>query len=150
MMKASSLLILLSTGLSAGTAAWAADDEWQRCRQMPDPAARLACYDQIRLPPAAEAVRSPEAAVARFGLTGAAAGQEVTDAVESSLPGAFSGWQANTRLTLANGQVWQVVDGSSVYFVAQDPKVTVRRSALGAYYLDIAGLNTSPRVRRLK
>jgi hypothetical protein len=31
-----------------------------------------------------------------------------------------------------------------------NPSVTVRRGVLGAYYLEIDGLNTSPRVKRVR
>ena len=148
MTKALPLLILLGAPLCAGVPAAAADLDWQRCRQIPDPAARLACYDQVQDVPA----RAPaaEAPAARSGLPASASKAEAVDAIESTIPGAFSGWQAGSSFTLANGQVWQVSDGSRVFFEATDPKVRVRRGMLSAFYLDIEGLSTSPRVRRLK
>lgn len=68
----------------------------------------------------------------------------------SSLPGLFQGWGPNARLRLANGQVWQVVDGSSAALYLRDPAVTVRRAALGSYLMEIAGTNHAPRVRRVE
>jgi hypothetical protein len=43
----------------------------------------------------------------------------------------FEGWRPNERIRLANGQVWQIADDSSSLLQRRDPKVTVRRGALG-------------------
>lgn len=72
------------------------------------------------------------------------------EAIESTIPGRFEGWRANENIRLANGQVWQVVDDSRASLWMENPKVRVRRGALGAFYLEIAGTNRSPRVRRLQ
>ena len=71
-------------------------------------------------------------------------------AIESHIPGVFEGWRPNERIRLANGQVWQIADDSKSLIQRQSPKVTVRRGALGAFYLDIEGDNSSPRVRRVQ
>ena len=39
---------------------------------------------------------------------------------------------------------------SARYLDRVDPKVTIRRGALGAFYLDIEGDNRSPRVKRVQ
>ena len=56
------------------------------------------------------------------------------NAIESQIPGRFEGWQPNTRIRLANGQVWQVTDGSSRIYDVNNPKVEIRRGMLGAFY----------------
>ena len=71
------------------------------------------------------------------------------ESVESTLGADFSGWGPNTRIKLANGQTWLVIDGTSVVLPPGARKVSVKRGMLGSYYLDIQGLNTSPRVRRV-
>jgi len=131
-----------------------------RCRGLTDPAARLACYDALvpaaAPPPAARAPErpatsapAPAAPPDRFGLQTPAT--EVAQAVDSHIPGEFRGWEANSRLTLANGQVWEVNDGSrGALAPVVDPKVRVRRGVLGSFYLEIEGLNRSPRVKRVK
>lgn len=68
----------------------------------------------------------------------------------SSVGPDFSGWRPNQHIRLANGQIWQIVDGTSVALPAGTRKVAVKRGALGSFYLDIEGLNTSPRVRRIE
>ncbi|TXI07202.1 MAG: hypothetical protein E6Q76_08810 [Rhizobium sp.] len=76
--------------------------------------------------------------------------QDELQSLDSTLGPDFSGWGPNSHIRLANGQIWQVVDGSSVALPAGARKVTVKRGALGSFYLDIEGLNTTPRVRRIE
>ncbi|MCX7171744.1 MAG: hypothetical protein NTY41_16090 [Proteobacteria bacterium] len=149
-----SLLFLM---LIAGTAL-ANDAALKQCRGIPEATARLACYDAIVITPveARQAIpaQSPAAqpspqAPGQFGMESQAYKTEL-QTIESHIPGRFEGWQANSRLQLANGQVWQISDDSSATYDLQDPKVKIRRGMLGAFYLEIEGKNRSPKVRRLK
>ena len=97
-------------------------------------------------PTAAPAPRTGEAA---FGLPEPKR-PDAVDAVNSAVGPNFSGWGPNSRIRLANGQVWQVIDGTSVALPEGPRKVSVKRGALSSFYLDIEGLNTSPRVRRVE
>lgn len=137
----------------------------QRCRVLQDQASRLACYDRlaasatsgstVQAQPGvtASAQTSPvgaPAAQASFGLPASEDPSRVTS-LQSSIPGRFDGWDPGGRITLANGQVWQVVDGSRAWFPGlQDVKATIRTGAFGAFYLEIEGQNNSPRVRRVQ
>ena len=143
------LVLLLVPG-----AVFADGAEILRCRLQADTAQRLACYESIVVPQAATAVRVPIAmppapAADLFGLEQKAT-QSAVRSIESKIAGRFLGWGPNDRIVLANGQVWQISDDSRGAVVATDPKVTVRRGALGAFYLDIEGTNRSPKVRRAK
>ncbi|MFT7776353.1 hypothetical protein [Roseateles sp.] len=152
-----------------------AQDSLQRCRAMTDGAARLACYDaladaaRVPVPPARAAtpaataapirsatavVAAPVAAPARsgeaaFGLPEARR-PDAVESVESSVGPSFGGWGPNSRIRLANGQVWQVIDGTSIALPEGSRKVSVKRGALSSYYLDFEGLKSSPRVRRVE
>lgn len=160
------LTLLLPLLLLPG-AANANDAALRQCRAMADGAARLACYDALPLgtavsplpadkvaaavptstaPTAAPAPAAP-ALASTFGLQRA---DEVVREVSSSLPGLFEGWSPGQRFRLANGQLWQISDDSSGVYYLRDPKVTVRRGALGSFVLDIDGANRLPRVRRLE
>lgn len=113
----------------------------------PAPTARVA-------PPAVASTAAPVAATARvgeaaFGLPEAKR-PDAVDSVTSTVGPTFSGWGPNSRIRLANGQIWQVVDGTSVSLPEGSRKVSVKRGALSSYYLDFEGLNTSPRVRRVE
>lgn len=164
--------------LLASVPAWPDDTGLRRCRELADPRARLACYDALPLPrttapagpapadparagraaatpvppvaPAAPPTLTPEAREARFGIEEKAAAQEELPAIQSHIPGLFEGWRPNMRIRLANGQVWQIADDSSRMMERRDPKVTVRRALLGAFFLDFEGDNRSPRVRRVQ
>ena len=140
--------------------ATAADDAGLRaCRALAETAARLACYDALPLAALPSAVPGPAAVPAQVPVPApapAAAAQafgraRTDDLIEvvSHIPGNFEGWGPRTRFTLANGQVWQVVDDSSGVYALRDPKVTVRRAAISGYELDIEGARRVPRVRRI-
>ena len=153
----------------------AGEADVQRCRGLAADATRLACYDALfgrpgvpaaaaatapatavaataARPPTAPAAAatpspSPAAAVAAFGLPQPAA---PVDAITSHIPGRFTGWEPNDRITLANGQVWQIADRSRGAYQLDDPKVKVRRGAMGSFFLEIEGQNQAPRVRRVQ
>jgi hypothetical protein len=143
----------------------------QRCRTIAEAAARLACYDAIALPglgsragwgapvapaPAATGATPPARPAAtatpsdRFGLE-QRDNRSAPERLESRIAGSIEGWEPNTRFTLENGQVWQVVDGSRAYYgPMSQPKVVVSRGLLGSFYLQIEGVNQLPRVRRVQ
>jgi len=137
-----------------------------RCRGLSDPAARLACYDALvpaSAPPPSSRAQAPAPAPTstpvpapkpgvqseRFGLQTPPA--ETVQAVDSHIVGEFRGWESGGRIKLANGQVWEVADGSrGALAPVVDPKVRIRRGVLGSFYLEIEGLNRSPRVKRVE
>lgn len=153
----------------------ATDAQLEQCRAIADKVARLACYDALPLatattpattpaaapmqraaaavetklpPPAPRIAPAPPAeAAAKFGLEQREVKQ--VERIESHIPGSFEGWNAGTRIRLANGQVWQVSDDSRASLFLQNPKVVVRRAAMGTFILEIEGSNNAPRVRRL-
>jgi hypothetical protein len=115
-----------------------------RCRTIVDATARLACYDALPGP----AVAAPAVAGAAFGLPRPAA--ETEQGVASHIAGTFEGWGPGTRVRLANGQVWQVVDGSSAALYLRDPKVRIKHGLLGDYVFEVEGSNLTAKVRRLQ
>lgn len=157
------LLLLLMSG-----AALADDAALRRCRAMADASARLACYDALPLPateakpeprasprqlPATEAKPearpSPRQTPEQFGLEQQPSRAEL-QTIESHIPGHFEGWKANSRIRLANGQIWQIADGSARMYSLDNPNVSIRRGALGSFFLDLENDNRSPRVRRVE
>ncbi len=159
--------LAFTLGLAGQMAAASADDEpWLRCRAISDGNARLACYDAVKPrtaattaatgTPAAAAAAAPAVPAAPtatpaqrlFGLERQQA--EAADALESRLAGNFEGWGPRTRFQLANGQVWQVVDGSSAFYQLRDPAVKIRRASMGSFLMDIQGVNQVIRVRRVE
>jgi hypothetical protein len=110
----------------------------------------------VAAPPARPAAPAPAAAPAaaspsllsRFGFENRAQPDELP-IVESYIPGRFEGWGPKSAIALANGQVWQVIDDSARTAYRENPKVTLRRGSMGSFFLDIEGVNPSPRVRRI-
>jgi hypothetical protein len=142
---------------SACLCATAADDAaMQRCRDVGDAAARLACYDAIPLSvapvsPAPGPVAAPPPA-ASFGLESrpSPAATAVVGSIESAIDGPFDGWLPRGQLKLANGQVWEVSDGSQAAYGLKSPKVKITRGVSGSFFMAIEGVAQTPRVRRIK
>ena len=119
-------LSVLATGAAAQESPLAA------CRAISATAERLACYDAI-----------PLSAVAGPARTGP------PKVIETSIAGPFRGWWPKEKLTMTNGQVWQVIDGSTGAVNLTDPKVTIRRDLVGGYHLELEGANVYPRVKQV-
>ncbi len=138
-MKTLPILLLCACG-----AACAVEDSLVlRCRALPDAASRLACYEALPVAPPAEQ---------RFG--GKRLEKNVDDepaAIRSTVRGRLDGWRYGTQITLANGQVWRVVDDvDAVLPDLADPAVRIERGALGAYYLQLEANNSAARVVRVR
>ncbi|WP_326537118.1 hypothetical protein [Pseudorhodoferax sp.] len=141
--------------LLAPLGAQAGDADWLRCAELRESAPRLACYDaqaaRLRQAPAAAASAASAAAaerVAAFGAPQRVPAQEI-DAVQSRILGLFEGWDPGQVLLLENGQRWRIADGSSATLRLRDPKVTVRRAALGTFRIEFEGSNQTARVKRM-
>ena len=142
-----------------------------KCRAIVDTAQRLACYDnlvpiskpavpeplrltvpevpKVQLIESGPTARVEKPSAALFGLEAQAQSTQ-TDRIDTSIEGRFDGWNAKTAIAFANGQVWQVSDGSSAVLALINPKVTIRRGFFGAFYLEVEGINRTARVRRVK
>jgi hypothetical protein len=134
---------LLIALLLASGPAMADEAAFFRCRDISADSQRLACYDAVKKPTAAE---KRVVAEKSFGLTV----RPDIDVIQSVIPGKFDGWEADQRIKLANGQVWQVVDDSNGFIEGKDLKATVARGAMGAMYMEIEGSRKLPRVKRIK
>lgn len=151
------VLVFLLGGVCLG--AMGADDAaMQRCRDLRDAAARLACYDAMPLS-AAPAAPAPSAAApaapaaASFGLESRptpTAAPPPAASIDSAIDGPFDGWLPRGQLQLANGQIWEVSDGSQAAYNLKNPKVKVTRGVSGSFFMAIEGVAQTPRVRRVK
>lgn len=108
----------------------------------------------LTLQPVATVTPSPpNDTVDRFGaesLPVPAAEKAAPDRIESRLKGSFAGWDKDTVFELDNGQVWQCQKCREVYYQAESPQVTIRRSFTGVYWLKVEGLNHQAKVRRIR
>lgn len=154
------MLRLITLGLLL-VPALAQADELQRCAQIADALPRLACYDALaaRLraaPPVTSPVAAPvppaaPTAAQKLEAFGApvVAEKDQLDAIESQIEGLVDGWEAGTLFTLANGQRWMIADGSRAALHLRNPKVRIRRGALGTFRIEFEGSNQTARVKRL-
>jgi hypothetical protein len=127
---------------------------------MRDGAARLACYDAIPLappatgsPPSPPAAAAPATPAATFGLESRAApvgSPQPLPSIDSTIDGPFDGWLPRSQIKLANGQVWEIADGSQAAYDLRSPKVKITRGVSGSFFLAVEGVAQTPRVRRLK
>ena len=164
------------SGANAMAMAMASDTALQKCRLLAEASARLACYDAIALTPpaAAQSSAAKVTAPANFATTtptspssspSASPGANDTAAdfglpnvmraaqlekIDSTIAGHFERWQNGSRITLANGQVWLVIDDSRGVCNCDNPKVVVSRGSFGTFFLEIEGKGNAPRVRRVK
>ncbi len=155
------LLALLSLALAAGPVLAQSAPSLQACRAITDAAKRLACYDALPLAtpaaPAAAATPAPATGAApaapdpaKFGLEAKSVRAISVDSIDSQIDGRFDGWGPKDRIKLANGQVWQIADDSNAAMSATNPKVTIRRGALGVFYLEFEKSNRTAKVKRVE
>lgn len=161
------LLLFLAAG-----PALADNNAIMQCRQVQDPAKRLACYDAIGVQPRVAAPAPVAAPVAAAPAPAAPAPAPVVaaapakaesmfgleekqkkeiDELASSIIGKFDGWGPGTMIRLTNGQVWRVSDDSGGTMIEKDgPKVIITRGALGSFFMEIEGSRQAPKVTRVR
>jgi len=142
-----SLLLVLTIG--CGLAAQAGGSDLQGCRQLADPAERLACYDRL----ADAGLPAPEEL---FGLDAQTNEQRLRRELGIAAPAVLEDTAAEVRRTadgkldirLASGQRWVQSDTLALKIAAGDT-VVIRPAALGSYLLQRNGVGRSIRVRRV-
>ena len=69
--------------------------------------------------------------------------------IESKVDGSFEGWDGETIVKLANGQIWQQTEYHYRYHYAFMPEVLIFKSG-GVYKMKVKGIEKAVRVKRLK
>ena len=69
--------------------------------------------------------------------------------IESKVDGSFEGWDGETIVKLANGQIWQQTEYHYRYHYAYRPEVLIFKSG-GVYKMKVKGIEKAVRVKRLK
>lgn len=70
--------------------------------------------------------------------------------LSSAVVGTFTGWVKGTQITLANGQVWEVVDPDKFSVRVENAVANIRPGVFGAYFIRIEGYNSQTRVKRIR
>jgi hypothetical protein len=156
---------------SAGIARAQVEDRLADCARIAGSSERLACYDSLseaRKTAAAHdwnrsfspdnshgpaAVAEPAAlepdTASSFGFDKGHEQSALTE-IQSRYDGEFTGWSGNTLFRLENGQVWKQAQGGRATGRATHPTVTIERTALGRYRMNVEGMSESIRVERVK
>lgn len=119
----------------------------------PDELAALNAWLREGLPVvAAGAAASAQPIADRRGFPARAADQGPEGDITSRILGEFRGWSNQQRITLENGQVWQINDSTATLagVKLQDPVVTLSRGAISGWFLKVEGYNVRARVKRIK
>jgi hypothetical protein len=149
-------MAIVVTLANAAAAASPAAAEPGACTRLDDDRLRLACFDALfpRGGPQGTAPAAPEAA---FGVNDAvrrARGEQPgTDAMPAKIESTVTRLDplapGRTRITLANGQVWEQVEPSARFQPRPGDTVTVRQASLGSYLMR-ARRGAAVRARRLR
>ena len=124
------------------------------CSTVKEPADRLACFDKLaagaaRPVAAAAPVRAPESPE-DFGLSAIqkAPKEAQTQAITGEIVGMGHAANGRVRLTLDNGQSWELEDAADS-LLAVGNSVTIRRASLGSFLMTTP-MKVTHRVRRVK
>ncbi|VXB95221.1 conserved exported hypothetical protein [Luteimonas sp. 9C] len=102
---------------------------------------------EARIAQAREDGRREAAVAADQGVRPAAS----REPVESTIPGAFTGFARGREYTLANGQVWRQTDNASIAGArGQDVGVRIRPGLLSVWWLQVDGYNAQAKVERVR
>jgi hypothetical protein len=166
-MPMKSIVLLVPLALLAASPARAQLDPAavQRCRIIAEAAARLACYDAIALPgigsragwgaPVATAPATAPAAApgpgpgGDFGLSRPAP-EAAADRVVSRVVGRVEDFPNGLKLTLENGQVWQLSESATGFYNLESPRVTITRGLISGFVMAMDGVNAPLKVRRIR
>ena len=86
----------------------------------------------------------------QFGNERIAQVEDETDQITSRILGEFKGWSGYTEFQLENGQVWQQSSEGLLIVRINNPTVTIKKSFFGTYNLNVEGVNSSIKVRRIQ
>ena len=86
----------------------------------------------------------------QFGNERIAQVDEEPDQITSRILGEFKGWSGYTKFQLENGQVWQQSSEGLLIVRINNPTVIIKKSFFGTYNLNVEGVNSSIKVRRIQ
>lgn len=70
--------------------------------------------------------------------------------INSRILGVFNGWSGETTFELENGQIWKKSGNGFLSANVNNPKIKIKKGALGSFTLSVEGFNSSIKVKRIK
>ena len=85
-----------------------------------------------------------------FGNERIAQVEDETNQITSRILGEFKGWSGYTKFQLENGQIWQQSSEGLLIVRMNNPTVIIKKSFFGTYNLNVEGVNSTIKVRRIQ
>ena len=95
-------------------------------------------------------VNEIDESIETFGNERIAQVEDETDQITSRILGEFKGWSGYTKFQLENGQIWQQSSEGLLIVRINNPTVIIKKSFFGTYNLNVEGVNSTIKVRRIQ
>ena len=95
-------------------------------------------------------INEMDESIERFGNQRIAQVEDETDQITSRILGEFKGWSGHTKFQLENGQIWQQSNEGLLIVRINNPTVIIKKSFFGTYNLNVEGVNSTVKVRRIQ
>ena len=95
-------------------------------------------------------VNEMDESIETFGNERIAQVEDETDQITSRILGEFKGWSGYTKFQLENGQIWQQSSEGLLIVRMNNPTVIIKKSFFGTYNLNVEGVNSTVKVRRIQ
>ena len=95
-------------------------------------------------------VKEIDESIETFGNERIAQVEDETDQITSRVLGEFKGWSGYTKFQLENGQIWQQSSEGLLIVRINNPTVIIKKSFFGTYNLNVEGVNSTVKVRRIQ
>ncbi len=95
-------------------------------------------------------VNEIDESIETFGNERIAQVEDETDQITSRILGEFKGWSGYTKFQLENGQIWQQSSEGLLILRINNPTVIIKKSFFGTYNLNVEGVNSTVKVRRIQ
>ena len=95
-------------------------------------------------------INKMDESIERFGNQRIAQVEDETDQITSRILGEFKGWSGYTKFQLENGQIWQQSNEGLLIVRINNPTVIIKKSFFGTYNLNVEGVNSTVKVRRIQ
>ena len=95
-------------------------------------------------------VKEIDESIETFGNERIAQVKDEVDQITTRILGEFKGWSGYTKFQLENGQIWQQSSEGLLIVRINNPTVTIKKSFFGTYNLNVEGVNSTIKVRRIQ
>ena len=95
-------------------------------------------------------VKEIDESIETFGNERIAQVEDETNQITSRILGEFKGWSGYTKFQLENGQIWQQSNEGLLIVRINNPTVIIKKSFFGTYNLNVEGVNSTVKVRRIQ